>query len=45
MIVNTAYTLQEINENNGDTLIIPSSHKMYYEGGGTFGEAAHPINL
>ena len=45
VLVNTVYILQDVNENNGGTLIIPGSHKLYCEGGGTFGEVPRPINL
>ena len=45
VLVNTVYILQDVNENNGGTLIIPGSHKLYCKGGGAFGEVPHPINL
>ena len=45
VLVNTVYILQDVNENNGGTLIIPGSHKLYCEGGGTFAEVPRPINL
>lgn len=44
-LVNTVYILQDVNENNGGTLIIPGSHRLYCEGGGTFGEVPPAINL
>ena len=45
VLVNTVYILQDVNEKNGGTLIIPGSHKLYCEGSGTFGEVPRPINL
>ena len=44
-LVNTIYILQDVNEHNGGTLIIPGSHKLYTEGGGSFGEVPPAINL
>ncbi len=44
-LVNTIYILQDVNEVNGGTLIIPGSHKLYVEGKGTFGEVPPAINL
>ena len=44
-LVNTIYVLQDVNEHNGGTLIIPGSHKLYCEGGGSFGEVPPAINL
>ncbi|MDG1234039.1 MAG: phytanoyl-CoA dioxygenase family protein [Pseudomonadales bacterium] len=44
-LVNTVYILQDVNEVNGGTLIIPGSHRLYMEGGGKFGEVPPPINL
>ena len=31
-LVNTIYVLQDVNEVNGGTLIIPNSHHLYEEG-------------
>ena len=45
VLVNTVYILQDVNEKNGGTLIIPGSHRLYCEGSGTFGEVPRPINL
>ena len=45
VLVNTVYILQDVDETNGGTLLIPGSHKHYIEGKGTFGELPHPINL
>lgn len=45
VLVNTVYILQDVNERNGGTLIIPGSHKLYCEGSGTFGKVPRPINL
>jgi len=44
-LVNTIYILQDVNEHNGGTLIIPSSHRLYCEGRGSFGEVPPAINL
>ena len=44
-LVNTIYVLQDVNEVNGGTLIIPGSHRLYIEGQGKFGEVPPPINL
>ncbi len=44
-LVNTIYILQDVDEVNGGTLIIPGSHRAYVEGGGTFGEVPPPVNL
>ncbi len=45
ILVNTVYVLQDVDEVNGGTLIVPGSHKLYCEGGGTFGKIPPPINL
>ena len=45
LLVNQVYILQDVNEENGGTLIIPGSHNLYCEGSGTFGEVPRPINL
>ena len=45
ILVNTVYILQDVNEENGGTLIVPGSHKLYCDGGGTFGKIPRPINL
>ncbi len=42
---NTVYILQDVDEINGGTLIVPGSHQRYIEGRGTFGELPPPINL
>lgn len=42
---NTVYILQDVDEVNGGTLIVPGSHQRYIEGNGTFGELPPPINL
>ena len=44
-LVNTIYVLQDVNEVNGGTLIIPGSHKLYIEGRGRFGKVPPAINL
>lgn len=45
ILVNTIYILQDVDEVNGGTLVIPGSHQHYIEGHGTFGELPPPINL
>ncbi len=45
ILVNTVYILQDVNEVNGGTLIVPGSHRRYCEGRGTFGQLPRPINL
>jgi hypothetical protein len=45
ILVNTVYILQDVDEVNGGTLIVPGSHKLYCEGGGTFGKVPPPVNL
>ena len=45
ILVNTIYVLQDVNEINGGTLIVPGSHRLYCEGGGAFGELPPAINL
>lgn len=45
ILVNTVYILQDVNEENGGTLIVPGSHKLYCEGQGRFGKVPPPINL
>ena len=45
ILVNTIYILQDVNEENGGTLIVPGSHHLYCEGGGKFGKVPPPINL
>ena len=45
VLVNTVYVLQDVDEINGGTLLIPGSHRHYIEGKGTFGELPPPINL
>lgn len=45
ILVNTIYILQDVDEVNGGTLIIPGSHRLYCEGGGRFSEVPPPINL
>ena len=44
-MVNTIYILQDVNEVNGGTLIVPGSHHLYCEGQGKFGEVPPPVNL
>ena len=45
ILVNTVYILQDVDEVNGGTLIVPGSHRRYIEGKGTFGELPPPVNL
>jgi len=44
-LVNTIYILQDVDEVNGGTLIIPGSHQLYCDGGGKFAKLPPPINL
>ena len=41
----TIYVLQDVDEINGGTLLIPGSHRHYIDGKGTFGEVRPPVNL
>ncbi len=45
VLVNTVYVLQDVDEINGGTLMIPGSHRHYIDGKGTFGEVPPPVNL
>jgi ectoine hydroxylase-related dioxygenase (phytanoyl-CoA dioxygenase family) len=45
ILVNTIYILQDVNEVNGGTLVVPGSHRLYREGGGRFGKVPRPVNL
>ena len=45
ILVNTVYILQDVNEVNGGTLIVPGSHQRYIEGNGKFDKIPPPINL
>ena len=45
VLVNTIYVLQDVDEINGGTLLIPGSHRHYIDGNGTFGEVLPPVNL
>ena len=45
VVVNTIYILQDVDETNGGTLLIPGSHHRYRNDDGTFGEVPPPINL
>ncbi|MDO8544720.1 MAG: phytanoyl-CoA dioxygenase family protein [Opitutaceae bacterium] len=44
VLVNTIYILQDVDEVNGGTLIVPGSHRKY-RNGETFGAIPPPINL
>ncbi len=45
VLVNTIYILQDVDEVNGGTLIVPGSHRTRGEGGEAFGPLPRPINL
>ena len=47
VLVNTMYMLQDVNAHNGDTLLIPGSHRILSEagGGGKVGKLPPAINL
>lgn len=45
VLVNTIYILQDVDEANGGTLIIPGSHRPNGVGGELFGRLPPPINL
>jgi len=45
VLVNTVYILQDVNEVNGGTLIIPGSHKLQRNDDGAFGALPTAINL
>lgn len=45
VLVNTVYILQDVNEVNGGTLIVPGSHKLQREDDGAFGALPPAINL
>jgi ectoine hydroxylase-related dioxygenase (phytanoyl-CoA dioxygenase family) len=45
ILVNTIYILQDVDELNGGTLVVPGSHRLYCEGGGRFGKVPPPVNL
>jgi len=47
VLVNTMYILQDVNEKNGGTLLIPSSHRILSEAGsgGEVGKLPQAINL
>ncbi|MEZ5557650.1 MAG: phytanoyl-CoA dioxygenase family protein [Pseudomonadales bacterium] len=44
-LVNTIYILQDVDEVNGGTLLIPGSHRCNGSGGERYGELPPPINL
>lgn len=44
VLVNTIYVLQDVDEVNGGTLVVPGSHKLQ-QADGAFGEIPRPINL
>jgi ectoine hydroxylase-related dioxygenase (phytanoyl-CoA dioxygenase family) len=45
VLVNTVYILQDVDEVNGGTLIIPGSHKLQRDDDGAFGALPPAINL
>ncbi|MFM7686394.1 MAG: phytanoyl-CoA dioxygenase family protein [Actinomycetota bacterium] len=45
VLVNTMYILQDVNEVNGGTLLIPGSHRYNGTNGELYGELPRPINL
>jgi len=45
VLVNTIYVLQDVDEVNGGTLIIPGSHKLQRSDDGSFGPVPPAINL
>ena len=45
VVVNTIYILQDVDEVNGGTLVVPGSHRGYRNPDGTFGKIPPPINL
>ncbi len=45
VLVNTVYILQDVNEHNGGTLLIPGSHRPNGRDGECYGELPPPINL
>ena len=45
VLVNTVYILQDVNEENGGTLLIPGSHRPNGEGGEIYGALPRAINL
>jgi len=45
VLVNTVYILQDVNEVNGGTLIIPGSHRLQRDDDGAFGALPPAINL
>jgi len=44
-LVNTIYILQDVDQHNGGTLIIPGSHKLNGASGKHYGKVRRPINL
>ena len=45
VLINTVYILQDVNEVNGGTLIIPGSHRLNGTGGEQYGPLPRAINL
>ena len=44
-LVNTIYVLQDVDDINGGTLIVPGSHRSNGKGAEAYGEIKRPINL
>ncbi len=45
VLVNQVYILQDVDQTNGGTLVIPGSHKLMGENGKHFGPLPKPINI
>ncbi|MEQ9450647.1 MAG: phytanoyl-CoA dioxygenase family protein [Pseudomonadales bacterium] len=45
VLVNTVYILQDVDQHNGGTLLIPGSHRLQRDAEQQFGELPRPINL
>lgn len=45
VLVNVMYVLQDVNEHNGGTLLVPGSHRPNGTGGELYGPIPRPINL
>jgi len=45
VLINTIYILQDVDHNNGGTLLIPGSHRLNGKNGQQFGKLKRPFNL
>lgn len=45
VLINTIYILQDVDQHNGGTLVIPGSHRLNGDNGAHYGELKRPINL